>query len=159
MGQVLAPFGVLGWIKVRPFTETQDALAHYAQWWLGKQGQFQAMALETAKSHGKELVAKLSGVEERNAALSLRGMQIAVPRSALPPPQHDEYYWTDLIGLTVTNTDNLVLGKVASLIATGANDVMVVEGDRQRLIPFIAQVVQSVDIAKGSLIVRWGEDY
>lgn len=159
MGQVLAPFGVLGWIRIRPYTETQDGLGDYSKWWLGKKGAYRPYSVETAKSHGKELIAKLQGVDDRDQALSLRGLEVVVPRKALPATQPDEYYWTDLIGLTVLNTDNLVLGKVESLIATGANDVLVVSGDRQRLIPFIAAVVQSVELAEGRLTVDWGEDY
>ena len=159
MGQVLAPFGVLGWIKIRPYTETQDGLSDYPKWWLGKKGAYSPYSLETAKVHGKELISKLQGVDDRDQALSLRGLEVVVPRRALPSTQPDEYYWTDLIGLTVWNTDNLVLGKVESLIATGANDVLVVAGERQRLIPFIASVVLSVELAAGRLTVIWGEDY
>lgn len=159
MGQVLAPFGVLGWIKVRPYTDTQAALADYPNWWLGKNERYAEYALESAKAHGKELVAKLVGVDDRDVALSLRGMHIAVLRRALPPTSDDEYYWTDLIGLTVVNTDNLVLGQVKSLIATGANDVLVVEGERQRLIPFVGSVVQRVDFGASTLTVEWGADY
>lgn len=159
MGQVLAPFGVLGWIKVRPYTETQDGLGDYPEWWLGKKGAYRPYAVESAKAHGKELVAKLAGVADRDLALSLRGLEVVVPRKALPATRPDEYYWTDLIGLAVLNTDNRELGKVESLIATGANDVLVVAGERQRLIPFIGSVVQSVDLAAGKLTVLWEEDY
>jgi 16S rRNA processing protein RimM len=80
-------------------------------------------------------------------------------RDDLPPPEENEFYWSDLIGLKVVNTAGVELGKVASLLQTGANDVLVVTGERERLIPFVKQVVVDVDKAAAVIQVDWGADY
>ena len=159
MGHVMAPFGVQGWIKVHPYTETSQGLAAYATWWLGKQGSFSAYQVQEVKVHGAEVIAKLPGFDDRDAALTLRGMEVAVPKAALPKPEADEYYWTDLIGLTVVNTEGQSFGTVKNLLQTGANDVLVVSGERERLIPFVRQVIQAVDLDGGTIRVEWGADY
>ena len=159
MGHVIAPFGLQGWIKVHPYTATSGALADYATWWLGKPDAYIAYQVQAAKTHGSELVAKLPGIDDRDAAFSLRGMEIAVPRAELPKANRDEYYWTDLIGLTVVNTEGQSFGTVKTILATGANDVLVVSGDQERLIPFLRQVIHAVDLENGTIQVEWGADY
>jgi 16S rRNA processing protein RimM len=159
MGHVSAPFGVQGWIKVHPYTETNTGLTGYTTWWLGKNGSYQAYEVLEARAQGTEVVAKLKGFEDREAALSLRGMEVAVPRNKLPKTRRDEYYWSDLIGLKVVNTEGLSLGTVKQMLATGANDVLVVGGERERLIPFVRQVIQDVDVQGGTIQVEWGADY
>ena len=159
MGHVVAPFGVQGWIKVHPYTETVDALGDYGTWWLGKQGAHTAYEVLEAKPHVKEILAKLPGIDDRDAAFALRGMEVAVPRDALPKAKRDEYYWNDLIGLTVVNTEGVAFGSVKTVLSTGANDVLVVNGDRERLIPFLKQVIHTVDLESGMIKVEWGADY
>lgn len=159
MGHVVAPFGVQGWIKIHPYTDTVGALSDYHTWWLGKQDAHTAYQVVEAKAHGKEVVAKLPGFDDRDAALTLRGMEVAVPRASLPKVKRDEYYWNDLIGLKVVNTEGLDFGTVKSILATGANEVLVVNGDRERLIPFLYQVVHKVDLENGTISVEWGADY
>ncbi len=159
MGRVAGAFGVLGWIKVHPHTERSAALTRYRSWWLGRAGRFHEYAVVEAKPHGATVLAKLAGIEDREQAAQLRGLDVAVPRAALPRTRRDEYYWTDLIGLTVVNAEGVEFGTVASVLATGANDVLVVEGDRERLIPFIRQVVLAVDLDAGRIRVDWGVDY
>lgn len=159
MGHVTAPYGVQGWIKVHPYTETDRALTGYATWWLGKNGTYTAYAVEEAKVHSGEVVAKLPGIDDRDAAFSLRGMEVAIPRAELPKPGRNEYYWSDLIGLNVVNTEGVAFGTVSSVLATGANDVLVVNGDQERLIPFLKHVIHKVDLERGTIIVEWGADY
>jgi 16S rRNA processing protein RimM len=159
MGHVMAPFGVQGWIKVHPYTENSQGLAAYATWWLGKAGSFSAYQVQEVKVHGAEVIAKLPGFDDRDAALTLRGMEVAVPKAELPKPEADEYYWTDLIGLSVVNTEGQSFGTVKNLLQTGANDVLVVSGERERLIPFVRQVIQMVDMDGGTIRVEWGADY
>ena len=159
MGHVMAPFGVQGWVKVHPYTETSQGLAAYPTWWLGKNDRFDAYQVQEAKVHGTEVIAKLAGFDDRDAALALRGMAVAVPRAALPKVRRDEYYWTDLIGLTVVNIEGQAFGAVKNLLQTGANDVLVVGGERERLIPFVRQVIQDVDLEGGTITVDWGADY
>ena len=159
MGHVTASFGVMGWIKIRAYTETVDGLLDYPVWWLGKNEQWRECRVEDSALHGKEIVAKLAGCDDRDAALKLRGSQIAVPRSMLPDAAENEYYWADLVGLEVVNAEGVSFGRVHELLETGANDVMVVRGESERLIPFISQVVLEVNRQQGLIRVNWGEDY
>jgi 16S rRNA processing protein RimM len=82
-----------------------------------------------------------------------------VPREALPRARSGEYYWADLIGLAVVNESAQALGRITSILQTGANDVLVVGGERERLIPFIAEVIRDVDLAAGVVRVEWSADY
>ncbi|MGH8751233.1 MAG: ribosome maturation factor RimM [Burkholderiales bacterium] len=159
MGRVAAPYGVQGWIKIEPYTETPDSLTRYAAWWVCDEDEWREIAVAEAKPQGKIIVAKLAGVEDRTAAQGLKGALIAVKRSDLPPAGNGEYYWADLINLQVVNLAGEELGTVTSLLATGANDVMQVMGERERLIPFISQVVREVDLQHGVIRVDWGLDY
>lgn len=124
------------------------------------------MKLLESKAHGKGWVARLEGVEDRNAAEALRGLEIVVDRSLLPEPGEGQYYWTDLAGLLVENQDGRVLGRIDHLLETGSADVMVIvsdaaSGGRQErcLIPFVmGQTVTEVDLDAGRLLVDWSED-
>jgi 16S rRNA processing protein RimM len=160
MGFVAGAFGVRGWVRVIADTEYADSLLDYPEWWLGREGVWQRMTVEEASVQPKQLVAKLEGVADRDVAHALKGATIAVPRSAMPPLGADEYYWADLIGLSVRNLDGAVLGVVARLFETGANDVLVVrDGEQERLLPFVAAVVQRVDLVAREIVVDWGLDY
>lgn len=160
MGRIAAPYGVLGWIKVRPDTEFLDGLLDYPQWWVqGRETAWRAVAVEEAKVHGDHLVARLHGVNDRDQALQLKGLLIAVPRAQLPAPGSDEYYWSDLIGLAVRNVQGIEMGHVHELFETGANDVMVVRGERERLLPFTGSVVLEVDLPAKRMLVDWDADF
>lgn len=159
MGRVTVPYGVRGWVNVQPDTEMLDGLFDYPVWWIQADGVWREFPVEDAKVHGDHLVAKLEGVDDRDQAFRLKGKPIAVPREQLPEPEEGEYYWSDLIGLEVENLQQVRLGRIADVFATGANDVLVVNGERERLIPYIAQVVQQVDLAARRMIVDWDADF
>ncbi len=159
MGRVTIPYGVKGWIKVRPDTEALDGLIDYPVWWLESETGWREFVVEEARVHGDHLVARLADVTDRDQAFRLRGRAVAVPREQLPEPTQDEYYWSDLVGIEVHNTLGVVLGRVDHLFATGANDVMVVRGERERLIPFVGQVVLTVDLANGRMTVDWDAEF
>lgn len=159
MGRIAAPFGVQGWIKVQPFTKEVGGLKDFPVWWLGSGDNWRQYPVLEAGIHGQTLIAKLAGCDDRDAAARLKGCEIAVPREQLPAAGADEYYWADLIGLAVVNAQDEALGTVSDLLATGANDVLVVRGERERLIPFIAQVVLEVDLVAKRIRVDWGADY
>jgi len=159
MGHVGVPFGVRGWVKVQTYTETSDSLLDYPVWWLGRNGQWRECEVLACNEHPKALVAHLAGCDDREAALALRGSEVAVPRESLPQTADNEYYWADLIGLKVVNAEQHELGRVTGLLETGANDVLVVQGERERLIPFVAQVVLEVDMVAGTVQVDWDLDY
>lgn len=159
MGQIVAPYGIKGWIKVRPFTEAVDSLLDFPVWWLGGAGQWREVRVIEADLHGKSLIASLDASLDRNAAEKLKGLQIAVPRSSLPAAGKDEYYWSDLIGLKVVNLDGVELGVVDDVIETGANDVLEVKGGLTHLIPFVGKFVLDVDLAGRVIRVDWDVDY
>jgi 16S rRNA processing protein RimM len=159
MGWISAPFGVKGWVKVEPNTAATGNLLAYKNWWVGREGDWREIAVAEARVQGRALVARLEGHDDREAAAALRGKSVAVPRAALPRTQSGEYYWADLIGLAVVNGSAQGLGRITGVLRTGANDVLVVAGERERLIPFIAEVIRDVDLAAGVLRVEWGADY
>jgi len=159
MGRIAAPFGIKGWIKVQPYSEGPGTLMDFASWRLGRGEQQAHYSVEAVQDHGKALVAKLAGIDDRDAAYALRGQEISVAKRDLPPPEENEFYWSDLIGLTVVNREGAELGKVDSLMEGGANDLLVVKAAREHLIPFVAAFVGKVDLAGGTIEVDWGEDY
>jgi 16S rRNA processing protein RimM len=160
MGRVAAPFGVKGWVKITPFTESPAALARYRRLWVGRHGEWREVAVEEAAVHGATVVARLAGSDDRDAAARLKGAELAVPRELLPAAGPGEYYWADLVGLDVVNAAGESLGTVQGLFSTGANDVLRVgEGKSERLLPFVAAVVRKVDLAARRIEVDWGLDW
>ncbi len=167
MGHIVGPYGLSGWIKVFPYTENIDGLADYPVWWLGSgNGEWRNVKVNASGVHGNRLTALLEQCADRNAATELKGLQIAIPRSQLPVLSNsgkDGYYWSDLIGLEIVNQQGEALGKVTGLLETGANDVLQVqslkEPERERLIPFISQVIVKVDFKVCRITVDWGVDY
>lgn len=159
MGRIGAPYGVLGWVNVLPDTETVDGLFDYPSWWVETTNGWQEFRVAEAKVHGDHLVAKLEGVADRDVAFKLKGKAVAVPRDQLPEPSEGEYYWSDLIGIEVLNLQNVPFGRIKELFETGANDVMVVTGERERLIPFIDQVVKEVDLPGKRMVVDWDAEF
>lgn len=166
MGRISAPFGIKGWVRVTPFTASANGLTNYPMWWLGGAGHWREYEITHSQVQGGDVIAKLAGCDDRDAAAAMKGLPVAVPRESFPPAAKGEYYWADLIGLRVRNTEGLDFGVVAEMLETGANDVMVVQqgavdGDKEqeRLIPFIADVIKRVDIAAGVIDVEWGADY
>jgi 16S rRNA processing protein RimM len=159
MGRVSGPFGVKGWVKLQPFTEAPENLLAYPTWWVGGDGAWQESRIEGGHVQGGSVVAKLAGCEDRDAAALYQGREVAVSRDAFPQPAANEFYWADLVGLKVVNEQGEDLGQVKEVVETGANDVLVVQGERERLIPFTELVVKQVDVAGGAIRVEWGSDY
>jgi len=160
MGRLLAPFGVKGWVKVMTYSESPEILAGRPGWWIGKDGDWRQAVVAQTELHGARLVARFEGCDSPEAALAYRGLEVAVLRDSLPPPSKNEFYQADLIGLEVRNMDDERLGSVAELFSNGAHDVMrVAEGEVERLLPFIDQVVREVDMGAGRILVDWGKDW
>ncbi len=160
MGFVRGAFGVRGWVKVQADTQYADSLFDYPTWWLGRNGEWKPYTFADGAAQPKGLAVKFEGIDDREVAAAMRGMQIAVPRDQLPAAAEDEYYWIDLIGLDVVNKEGIVLGKVSQLMETGANDVLVVRGETdERLIPFVSDYIVDVDLAAKRITVDWGLDY
>lgn len=159
MGRVAAPFGVHGWVRIKPYSEDPAALADHPVWLIGHDKAWRESRITDCHLHGEYLVALMEGVMDRDAAQALKGMYIALPRADLPETSADEYYWADLIGLAVVNRDGAELGQIDHLIETGANDVLVIRQDtRERLIPFIDHVVDEVNLQDGIIRVDWHPD-
>ena len=159
MGRILGPFGIQGWVRLRTFTETPDGLAGHPAWWLRTKSGWRSAVLEDFKVRPAAVSAKLEGVDDRSAAELLGGLDIAVTRDDLGQAQEGEFYWVDLVGLAVTNLQGVALGQVEELLRTGGSDVLVVRGERERLIPFIADFVKSVDREAKRITVDWEAGY
>lgn len=160
MGRVSGVYGVRGWLRVRSDCEPMEQLLEYSPWQLNTATGWRSHVLEDGKVHGSGLLAKLAGIDDRERARDLVGTDIAVDRSQLPALAQDEYYWNDLIGLGVVTRDGEQLGRVSGLMQTGTNDVLVVSGERERLIPFIReQVVLAVDAEAGCIEVDWDPNF
>ena len=160
MGYIKGVFGIKGWLKIAANTEYSDSLLDYPEWQLVKDGKTVSVTLEAGKVVNGELQVKFEGINDRDLAFSLRGYTIEIPREAFAPTEEGEYYWADLVGMTVVNKDHTVLGKVSNLMETGANDVLVVNGKYgQILIPFVSQYVETVDTGSKTITADWGLDY
>ena len=135
-----------------------EAILGYRPWLLGEQKN--PVKIVDGRKQGKGLVALLPGFEDREQAIKLVGQQIFVERDQLPPTVEGEYYWTDLEGLEVHTTNGDVLGRVEKLMETGANDVLVIRGEREHLVPFVqGQYVKRVDLEGGLIEVDWDPEF
>ncbi len=160
LGYVSGVHGLKGWVKVFSYTDPRAAILDYQPWRLGAPGEdSEPVHIERGQPHGKTIIASLPGVTTPEAARALVGREIRIRRSALPESEPGSWYWMDLVGLEVLNQDGVRLGTVKQMIETGANDVMVLAGERERLVPFVQeQVVRSVDLAAGQILVDWHPD-
>jgi 16S rRNA processing protein RimM len=141
------------------YTQPREAILDYDRWYLKRKGEWQATAISEGKRHGKTVIAHFEGVDDRDEAAAFINCEIAIERDALPEAEDGSYYWADLEGLRVVHRDGTELGRVAYLMETGANDVLVTEGERERLIPFVAdKVILDVDLDEGVISVDWEWD-
>jgi 16S rRNA processing protein RimM len=161
VGKISGVFGIKGWVKVFSFTGYREDILQYSPWQLKKNGVTKHMEIVTGQLQNQLVVAQLKGIDDRNAAEALIGWEIFIEKSQLPPVKENEYYWSDLIGLQVENTEGVVLGVIDNLLETGANDVIVVQGEeRQHAIPFLQpQIVLEIDLAARKMRVDWDADF
>jgi 16S rRNA processing protein RimM len=161
LGRLHGAFGVRGELKLESFTEPKSAILRYQPWILrGPGGGERELAGARGRETNKGLVATFPDVADRDAAEALRGTEVWVARSLLPPPKPGEYYWVDLEGLRVMNLEGADFGTVSHLFSTGANDVLVAQGDRERMIPFLEpDYIKSVDFDAGVVTVDWDADF
>ena len=160
LGRVLGAFGVRGEIKLQSFTDPPMALLKYQPWRLMHADKTSELSGATGRETTKGVVARFPGVEDRDAAEALRGAEVWVARDRLPAPKPGEHYWVDLEGLTVVNREGIVLGTVSHLFETAANDVIVVTGERERLIPYLpGQFVFDIDFDASKMVVDWDADF
>ena len=156
LGRIAGLFGVKGWVKVYSYTEPREAVLNYDRWLLSGNDGWREATVAEGQRHGKTIIARIEGYVDRDQAAELIGTEIAVRRDALPVIRAGQFYWSDLEGLRVVHRDGTELGRVAYLLETGANDVMVVQGDKEILIPFVIdEFVLGVDLAEGRIDVDW----
>jgi 16S rRNA processing protein RimM len=166
MAQVLAPYGVQGWVKARPYTQAPDALLQFDRWWLrnaGMQDWREVHPLAT-RMHSGAVLAQFEGVASREAAHALSGAQIGVRRSDFAAPKRGEIYVADLVGLAVVNREGVQLGEVVAVEEYGAHPLLRVapaeaNSAGQRLIPFVEAHVDRVDLDERRIEVDWQTDY
>lgn len=160
VGEISGVFGVKGWVKVFSFTGSRKNILNYSPWLLKKGDNSQTVNVIDGNLQGRSVVAKLEGIDDRDSAAELMGWQIFITPEQLPKPGENEYYWANLIGLTVETVSGETLGTVDYLLETGANDVLVVKGERERAIPFLqGQVVTAIDLDAGKIVVDWDVDF
>ena len=141
------------------YTEPREAVLHYKGLLLGRNGDWQSVKVAEGQRHGKSVILRFEGHDDRDQAAALIGTEIGADRSELPEPEDGHYYWSDLTGLTVVHRDGTELGKVKEMLETGAHDVMVVEGEQERLIPFVVdEVIVNVDLNEKIINVDWEWD-
>jgi 16S rRNA processing protein RimM len=163
IGRLTGVYGIKGWLKVHSFTEPRENILSYKACEISRDGQWLPLAIAEGRIHGKGLVVRLQGVDDRDVAASYVGAEIRVSISAMPTLPKGEYYWHQLEGLKVfTNFGGKqLLGQVDHLLETGANDVLVVhacEGSidkQERLLPYVKQFVLEIDLAAGEMLVDW----
>jgi 16S rRNA processing protein RimM len=177
VGRILDAWGIKGEFKVQPFSADPKALFSSRRWFLkpaeatAQRPAGPAPSLPTllkvtaARQHGDVVVARAQDVPDRNAAEALKGVRVFVARSSFPTAGKDEFYWVDLIGLSVVNREGADLGVVVDLLDTGPHCVLRIrpagaaaDAD-ERLIPFVAAYVDEVDQANQRILVDWGLDY
>lgn len=167
VGYVTGAYGIKGWVRIRPYSADADAMLYAKTWWLEKP-ELRDVEVMQAKVHSEDVVAQLMGVADRNAAEALKGATVQVRRSHFPPLSNDEFYWLDLIGLTVENLQGESLGTVADMMDNGAHPILRVvalspsigaDKPKEWLIPFVDQFVKTVDQSVNKITVDWGLDF
>lgn len=164
LGRISGLFGVDGWVKVYSYTEPPSNILEYSPWFVSPD--WHALRLVSGRRQGRGLVALLGpqdsqlALADRNAAAGLVGAEIAIARASLPAPGPERVYWADLIGCAVRNAGGAELGRVSDLMATGAHDLLIVSGERERLIPFVRErFVLEIDLAARVITVDWDCDF
>lgn len=162
MGEIVAAYGVRGWVRVKPFSEQPHTLLDQPTWWVRRrEGDWRTLEVCEAREHSGSLIAQLDGISSRESAMQWKGALVGVPRGALPPIARGQIYQADLIGLDVVNRAGTPLGRVTAVRDFGAHPVLDVEheGGGHRLIPFVPVYIDGVDLAAGRIDVDWEIDY
>ena len=166
MGRVGGPYGIKGWVKLISFTEPLENILDFSHWEIRSGQQWVTLEMDQGRPHGKGLIAHFVGYDTPEEARRLNDVELTIATEALPELESGDYYWHQLTGLTVETSSGQVLGRVARLLETGANDVLVVEptadsvDNRERLIPWLPdRVVREISLEQGRVVVDWEPDY
>ena len=159
VGHILGPQGVKGWVKIFSNTSPRENIVSYSPWLVEWGDELKQITVE-GRVQGKHVIARLEGIEDRAQAEELIGRQLYIRQEQLPRLEEGEYYWSDLTGLKVLSLQGDELGQIESMLETGASDVMVVKGERERLIPFVMDdIVKQVDLENRCMVVDWSPEY
>lgn len=159
IGKVGGTYGVKGWMHIQSFTDPIDNILAYDSLDFRLRNGWKTLNIANGKLHGKGIVLQVEGCATPEAAKQYTHCELAVFRDELPELGDNEYYWRDLQGMQVVAEDQTSLGVVEYMFATGSNDVMVVKGEQEHLIPFIPQSIVNVDEEQGIITVRWDPDF
>ena len=167
VGHVSGAYGIVGGIRVTPYSTDADALLNVKTWWIDKPT-LRAVSVRSAKLHGGDVVATLVELRDRDEAEALKGATVQVARSEFPQLEEDEYYWSDLIGLDVVNLQGEALGKVTDMMHNGAQSILRIAPVAdpaaetkapERLVPFVDHFVKTVSLDKKLITLDWGLDF
>jgi 16S rRNA processing protein RimM len=159
VGHILGAQGVKGEVRVFSNTDPRENIVSYSPWLIEVNGQIETIEVN-GRLQGKNVIANLAGIEDRDRATELIGSKIYILSEQLPKLDLDEYYWSDLIGMEVKSLQAEALGTIESMMETGASDVMVLQGDKERLIPFVMEdIVREIDLVNKQMVVDWQADY
>lgn len=163
LGKVGAVYGIKGWLKIHSFTDEPEAILDYFPWSLKLGNKIQTVEITDWRKHNKGLIVKVAGIDDRDDAQALVGSEILTSEAALPELSQGDFYWRDLIGMSVVTNKGYDLGVVSDMMETGANDVLVVKANlndgfskKERLIPYLfEQVIESVSLENKQICVDW----
>lgn len=159
MGRFGRPHGVKGYLVVHSYTEPEDNILNYPEWYIKRQGEWQKLNRLNEESAGKNILVLIEGYENREIAKALTNQEIAVCQASLPALEQGEYYWHELIGMAVINLNGDQLGTVVRLLPTGSHDVLVIEGEKRYLIPYVPEVfIVEIQKDKRLIKVQWDKD-
>ncbi len=160
MGRIGQAYGIKGWVKIQSFSDPTENIANYQPWYLAHPNGYQAINILQFKAHGKGYVAQIEGCDDRTQAQQYTNLDIVVDKQQLPKLADDDYYLFELEGMDVLNLDDVKLGTVSQILPTGANDVLVIEGEKQHLVPMVDDLyLKNVDKKQQRITVDWDPEF
>ncbi|OGT06247.1 MAG: 16S rRNA processing protein RimM [Gammaproteobacteria bacterium GWF2_41_13] len=161
IGKLCSPHGLQGWIKIASHTSPLTNIVDYKPWLIKTANGWHPLDVDDIHiDDASHILAHIKNVNDPESAKLYTNKTIGVSRSALPSLTNHEFYWADLIGMTVINESSELLGTVDHLMETGSNDVLVVVGKKRHLIPFIRnRVISHIDAEKKIITVNWDTEF
>lgn len=166
IAELKKPYGIHGWLWLFSLTDDREAIFDMQPWIIKTAMGEKNLTIKNWRQQGKGYVVQLHEISDRTLAETMYGVAVWTDKSVLSTLAEGEYYWSDLVGLSViSQPDNVCLGQVKELFETGAHAIMVVEPTEssvdaeERLIPWHKQTVIEVDLVNQTLVVDWGRDY
>jgi 16S rRNA processing protein RimM len=155
VGKITGTHGIKGFLKVYSYSGNLQSLQSAGIVFLkGKDGMTRELAVTSVAAHAGGFILSLANYSDINQVQPLLGSELCLKLSQLPVPEEDEYYWRDLIGLTVQTDLGIELGIIVDIFETGSNDIYVVRSDsKEYMIPAIADVISIVDIPGKKMVI------